>query len=74
MYAFDIDFPSKTPKSGNRIKGKRLVIPTGMASVTHQVAINTAIAAVVVTSGWLGTKSTNRIIPKNKTKPSSMNL
>lgn len=62
-------FPSRMPKAGKSRMGSREVTPMGRASVTHQRAISTAIAAVWVISGAPGLRSTKRRMAIKMTKP-----
>ena len=48
--------PSIIPKAGNATSGTNAVTDKGKASVTHQVAINKATAAVLVISGFPGSR------------------
>jgi len=53
--------PSTTPNKGKRTTGSNAVAAIGMASVTHQIAINIAMASVYVIFGLSGAKSPKRI-------------
>ena len=49
IYSPAISSPVKIPNKGKRIRGIKDVAASGIASVIHQIAIKTAIAAVYVT-------------------------
>jgi hypothetical protein len=55
--------------SGNSTIGKRAVTAIGITSVIHHIAIRRATAAVLVTSGFPGSKSKNKIRHKLKKGP-----
>src|SRR5690625_4328790 len=60
---------SKTPSSGNRMIGKRAVPAIGITSVTHQVAINVATAAVRQPSGLNPSGGLDSTINRNRNRP-----
>ncbi len=60
MYSFATSSVFISPRRGNNATGRRAVAGMGMASVTHQVAISTATAAIVVTCGFPGSRSTKK--------------
>jgi len=59
-YKEAVFFPLMMPRNGNRTTGIKAVAGSGIASVTHNSAIRMATAIVLVTSGCLGLRSTNR--------------
>lgn len=66
MYWMAVVFPSRIPVMGNKINGNNEVTASATASVNHQVAIQIAIAAILVTIGLPGDKSNeNKTIAAN---------
>ena len=55
--------------SGNNASGSKAVTATGIASVAHQTAINTAIAATVQPAEDNSAGGGNNIIKKNNVSP-----
>jgi hypothetical protein len=58
------------PINGNNTIGSNAVAASGIASVIHQIAINTIMAAILVTSGLPGSRSTNSNMHRNTNGPS----
>ena len=58
-----------TPRIGKRAKGNKEVTGIGIASVAHQTAINTAIAATVQPAEDNSAGGGNNIIKKNNASP-----
>lgn len=60
MYCAATVLVSQMPKMGSRKNGNSDVIAISVASVSHQIAIQSVMAAMRVTSGWAGSKLPNK--------------
>jgi len=68
--AADSSRPRMIPIHGKSTMGNKAVADSGIASVIHQIAISRIIAAMRVTAGLPGSKSTNKSINTNTSGPS----
>ena len=69
IYELAISSPESRPNKGKKTNGISEVAASGTASVTHQMAINAAIAAIMVTLLFAGSRLANMIIAAKIIKP-----
>jgi hypothetical protein len=69
IYDSEILSPERIPNRGNKINGRSEVTAKGIASVIHQTVISNAIAAIIETFGFAGSRLANNNTDVNNINP-----